>query len=292
MTTTPIDKMARDFEAKYGEDLRTLVLTELAGVRHDLELIRALVDSRQQSLGFLSVEAAKVQDDLIRKERGDRARHAREGVKPSGVVPAPGAVNALSLLAEWADLLAGVERSITTRLLRAGVCHVTTRPMPLETDDIDVQAELRYVRVVDLVHVITRGKYLRRVHADVVDLHTRVIKCIDGSQIKAMPFPCPWCGRDTLVADVSERVGEIVCGRDPATGDFSFCRCTDSYCPCQAAGNHRHTWWRDRRTVTSGDRGFRFDAESWAGLQTLRRSRAAQQIDHRPTTDPTTEDNE
>jgi hypothetical protein len=270
MTTDALDRFIADHAT--GDSLRILVLTELAGVRHDLDLVRALVDSRQPSLGFLTVEAAKVQDDLIRAERRDRARHAREGVKPSGVVPAPGSVNAFSLLAEWNDLLADVERSITTRLLRAGVCHVTTRPMALESDDVETAADLRYLRVVDLVSVLSRDRDLRRVHNDLTDLRARVQRCIDGNQLKALPDPCPWCGHMTLVADLAS--GEIRCGRDPHTGDYAACVCSDSYCPCKTTPiRHRHTWHRDHQP---------HKATSWQGLRSA--------ITHRPTQDPTTKD--
>jgi hypothetical protein len=246
------------------EDLRTLVLLELHTLHDDLRLVRPLIVTRQATLGFLSVEAAKVQDDLIRDERADRARHAREGIKVSGVVPAPGSINAFSLLAEWADLLADIERSTTARLQRAGVCHITSRPGMADSD-----AD-RYSRVVELVSVLSRDRYLRRVHADLVDLHARVTRCIDGNQVKAMPDPCPWCGLNTLVANLT--TGVITCDRDPSTGEHETCICSDSYCLCRTKPReHRHTWQRDDKA---------HKASSWEGLRRA--------INHRP--DPTEQD--
>lgn len=247
--THPVDDVLRDWEAKHGDDLRTLVLTEMAGIHDDVRFIHALVVTRQPGLGFLSVEAAKVQDDLIRAERRDRARHAREGVKPSGVVPAPGSVTAFSLLAEWSHLLADVEQSITTRLLRAGVCHVTTH----RAGDDD---NTRFIRVSELIRVTTRRRYLERLHTDLVDFHGRVTRCIDGNQIKAMPDPCPWCHRMTLIANLT--TGVIRCERDPHTGDYASCLCSDSYCQCKTTTKFRHEWRRDEKAHKS---------TSWQGLR-------------------------
>ena len=243
-------------------DLRTLVLAELHAIRVDLELVRPLIVTRQATLGFLSVEAAKVQDDLIRNERADRAQHARDGIKVSGQTPAPGSINAFSLLAEWDHLLGDIEHSTTARLQMAGVCHVASRPGRDDTD------EARYDRVVALLSVLDRDRYLRRVHSDLVDLHARVTRCIDGNQVKAMPDPCPWCGLQTLVANLT--LGVITCDRDPATGEHETCLCCDSYCLCKTKPReHRHTWQR-------ADKAHK--ASSWEGLRRA--------INHRP--DPTT----
>lgn len=245
-------------------DLRVLVLAELAAIRDQLRLVRPLVSTRQATLGFLSVEAAKVQDDLIREERRDRAQHARDGIKVSGVTPAPGSINAFSLLAEWEGLLADVERSVTTRLSRAGMCHVVSRPLTAADSE-----PAKYDRVVELVRVLNRDVYLRRVHADLVDLHARVVRCVDGNQVKAMPDPCPWCGLQTLVANLT--TGVITCDRDPHTGEHVACVCSDSYCPCSKKPvSHRHTWHRDQPAHKT---------TSWQGLRSA--------INHRP--DPTNE---
>lgn len=248
MTTDALDQHV----AKHGtgEDLRALVLTELAGIRNDLAFVRTyLIDTRQApTLPFLSVEAAKVQDDLARAERKDRYRNAIEGVKLSGATPVPGSVAALSLLAEWDTLLTDVERSTTTRLLRARVCLISSRP----ADDVD-----RYDRVVELVGVLNRDAYLRRIHSDLVELHAKVTRCIEGTQIKAMPDPCPWCGHQSLVANLT--TGVITCDRDPHTGEHEPCVCSDSYCLCKTKPRtHRHTWQR-------ADQAHK--GSSWEGLR-------------------------
>lgn len=260
MTTDALDQLVASHGT--GEDLRALVLAEFAGLRKDLGFVKAyLIDTREApTLPFLSVEAAKVQDDLIRSERRDRYRNAIEGVKLSGVTPAPGSVAALSLLAEWEDLLADVERSITTRLLRARVCLIASRPAGPDTE------AARYARVVELVNVLNRDVYLRRVHTDLVDLHARVTRCVEGNQVKAMPDPCPWCGHHTLVADLNR--GVITCDRDRHTGEHEPCVCTDSYCACKTKPRtHRHTWQRDDKA---------HKGSSWEGL---RRSITARNTD-------------
>lgn len=230
----------------------TLVVTELAGIRAQVPALRALIDTRQAGLGFLSVEAAKVQDDLMRQERRDRARHAQDGIKVTGVTPAPGSINAFSLLAEWTGLLSDVERFLVERLAFAGLCHIATRPTAHDLDDTH-----RYTRVLELLAGCRRTRYLHRLHADLVNLHERITRCIDGTQVKAMPDACPWCGHHTLVADLT--AGVITCGRDPHTGNHEPCVCSDTYCTCKTKPRaFRHTWRRDEKAHKH---------TSWQGLR-------------------------
>lgn len=228
-----------------------LVVAELAGIRADLPSLRQLVDTRQAGLGFLSVEAAKVQDDLIRQERRDRYAHARDRISVTGVTPAPGSINAFSLLAEWTALLTEAERFLVARLQAAGLCHLATRPGRHDLDDTT-----RYTRVLDLLAGCRRTSWLDRLHTDLVDLHGRITRCVDGTQVKAMPDPCPWCGHHTLVADLT--AGVITCSRDPHTGNHEPCVCSDSYCACKTTRAHRHTWRRDDKAHKT---------TSWQGLR-------------------------
>ena len=234
-----------------GNTSLTLVVTELAAIREQIPALRVLVDTRQAGLGFLSVEAAKVQDDLIRQERRDRARHAQDGIKVTGVTAAPGSINAFSLLAEWTSTLVEVERFLVQRLTSAGLCHLSTRPGAHDLDDTT-----RYTRVLALLAGCRRTRWLNRLHTDLVNLHDRVTRCIDGTQVKAMPDPCPWCGHMTLVADLT--AGVITCGRDPHTGNHEPCTCSDTYCACKTTARHRHQWRRDEKAHKH---------TSWQGLR-------------------------
>lgn len=234
-----------------GATALTLVLTELEAIRVQLPTLRSLVDTKQPGLGFLSVEAAKVQDDLLRQERRDRLDHARDGISVTGHTAAPGSINAFSLLAEWTALLVEIERFLAARLEAAGVCVLVAAPARADMDDTT-----RYMRVVRLLTGCRRDRWLGRLHSDLVDLHGRVTRAIDGNQVKAMPDPCPWCGHATLVADLT--AGVITCGRDPDTGIHEPCVCSDSYCACRTSGRHRHTWHRDHKA---------HKATSWQGLR-------------------------
>lgn len=258
---TPTRRHLANFEADVAEaraalttvPVIALIAAEMAAIRVELPALRALVDTHQAGLGFLSVEAAKVQDDLIRQERADRVQHARDRVTVTGITPAPGSINAISLLAEWSLLLYDADRFLTERLEAAGVCVITA---PRDVDAYALNDLLRYTRVLELLRGCRRSSWLRRFHADVVDLRTRITRCIDGNQVKAMPDPCPWCHLPTLVADLT--AGVITCSRDPHTGQYQPCICSDSYCACKTPGRSRHTWHRDHKAHKT---------TSWQGLR-------------------------
>ena len=249
----PVDAAFDELRARIGDasDLQALLLADLVAIDELIPVLRHLVDTRQAGLGFLSVEAGRVQDDLIRKERRDRVRHAQDRVTTTGVVPAPGSINAFSLLADWTFLLADIEQTVTRHLLRAGICHIRTRPTGTQPSDAD---RLRVAE--ELTRVTTRRPLLERLHRDATDLRDRIDRAIEGTQIKAMPDPCPWCHRHTLVADLT--AGVITFGRDPDTGNYEPCSCSDSYCACKTTGRHRHTWHRDEKAHKT---------TSWQGLR-------------------------
>ncbi|WP_426243731.1 hypothetical protein [Nocardioides sp. LHG3406-4] len=254
MSPNAVDAHLADYRARVGDasDLQALLLADLGAIHELIPVLRHLVDTRQAGLGFLSVEAAKVQDDLIRKERRDRVRHAQDRVTTTGVVPAPGSINAFSLLADWTFLLVDIEQTITRHLLHVGICHIKTRPSSTQPSDTE-----RLHVAEGLARVTTRRPLLERLHRDAADLHERIDRAIEGTQVKAMPDPCPWCGRHTLVADLT--AGVITCGRDPDTGEHETCLCSDSYCACKTSPRrHRHTWHRDQPGHKS---------TSWHGLR-------------------------
>lgn len=232
-------------------DLHVLIVAAIAHITTDLATVRQLLTAPQAGIGFLTVEAAKVQGDLIRAERRERHRMTKEGIVPTGEVPAPAAIAAYSLIAETDDLLNDIADRVTTRLARARVSSIHTRPLGHDATTAD-----RADRTALLVGHLTRLPTLRRFHTELEDLHTRITRYIEGAYLLGMPDPCPWCHRHTLVADLN--TGVITCGRDPDTGNHETCLCTDSYCPCHAAGRHRHTWHRDHRAHKT---------TSWQGLR-------------------------
>lgn len=223
-----------------ADDVTILVLTELARV-HDLTgPLRDLVSTRQAGVGFLTVEAAKAMDDMIRTEREDRYRHRIDGIKVVGNTPAPGSIAAFSLLAEWRRFLTDTENDTTKHLDGLGLREVATGP---DTDTA------RVVRVAGLLEATTHGPLLARVHRDLVDLAVRMVHCIDGNQLMAAPVACPWCGRDTLVIDLED--GTATCGRDRDTYRLEECLCTYSWCECTKTGA-RHVWYRSKDHQADG----------------------------------------
>lgn len=232
-------------------DALTLVLAELGHVQQQQPLLRTLLDTHQAGIGFLTVEAAKVQDDLLRTERHDRLAHARDGLTVPGHAPAPVSVSPLSLMGEWRDLLLDTHRFLSEHAARAGIVDA------FASDDATTDDELADALTTRLVVLgFKRTSYLNRLHRDLVSLGDRGARCIDGTQIKAMPDPCPWCGLNTLVADLTN--GVITCGTDAATGIRQWCICSDSYCPCHTNHRHRHTWVRDHKPHKT---------TSWQGLR-------------------------
>lgn len=223
-------------------DYAALVLAELARV-HDLTgPLRDLVTTRQAGIGFLTVEAAAAMDDLLRTEKADRYRHRVDGIKVLGNAPSPGSIAAFSLLAEWRRLLVDTENDTVKRLERA-TGLVGAAPTGRDSD-VD-----RFMRVAELLAATTHRPLLGRVHRDLVDLATRMTRCIDGNQLMAAPVNCPWCRRNTLVIDLE--AGTATCGRDRDTYRLEECLCTHSWCGCTTTGA-RHVWHRSKGHQADG----------------------------------------
>lgn len=219
-------------------DTAALVLAELARV-HDLTgPLRDLVTTRQTAVNYLSVEAAKAQDDLIRAEKAARYRTAVEGIKLVGHAPAPGAITPITLLVEWHDLLVAAENDAATRLSLVG-------PRPLGDTTRGDDPVARVQRVADLVALVTDRRYLERLHRDLVDLGERIDRCVDGPHLIAAPRNCPWCGRDSLVVDLKQMT--TTCSTDRASGRVESCVCSDPLCACKSLGL-RHVWYQARGT--------------------------------------------
>lgn len=233
-----------------------LVLAELARVHNLTGTIHALITTRQAGVGFLTVEAAHAMDDMIRTEKTDRYRHGVDGIKVAGNTPAPGSIAAFSLLAEWRQLLVDTENDTVKRGGLTG--------LRVAAPDLDDSDTARVVRVSGLVATTTHQPLLDRTHRDLVDLATRMSRCIDGNQLMAAPVRCPWCGRDTLVIDLGD--GTATCGKDRKTGRLETCLCTHSWCPCTTTGT-RHVWHRSKG----------HQADGWQTLASLTRDQREDQ---------------
>lgn len=231
-------------------DLRTLIAAALADLAETMPQVELTIDTRAGRPVFLSVEARKVLDDLARQERRDRVRHAHERIVPTGTTPMPGSPTAVSLAAEYSLLVALIYADLVRRATDAGAVIVGTWP----TDRV-APAEL-HPWITHLVGYYTNPRGLRGIHTDLETLATRARQHLEGKGSAAVPDPCPWCHRDTLVAHFSD--GIIRCERDPHTGRYETCLCSDSYCDCKTRRRHRHEWHRDQKSHKS---------TSWHGLR-------------------------
>lgn len=237
--------------------LRTLICAALADLADVMPQINLTVDTRNTRPAYLSVEARQVLDDLVRQERRDRVRLAREHhMTPPGATRMPGSTTAISLLAEYADLVQTIYADLARRAVDAGAILIGTWPTDHVTPD------QLHPWVTHLVGHYTNTRGLRAVHEDLEDLAGRARRHLEGKGAAKLPDPCPWCHRDTLIAHFSD--GVIRCERDPHTGHYETCICSDTYCPCRTRSRHRHEWHRDQKAHKN---------TSWHGLRRHQRNR-------------------
>lgn len=228
-----------------GEDLQVLISTALTDLVNVLPKLRELVGGHQRGLGFLTPDAAAVMDDLVRTERRDRLYHAQQGIKVTGESPAPGNLQAWTLLAEIDLTLGHLVRRITTQMSRAGICPYLPHRRTGEPDTGDLIRTLR-----QLTWYVTRNRLLELTFRDVEDLVARADRVLDGDDKARLDAPCPHCERNTLVAYFND--GVIRCDRDPKSGRFEDCVCPDPMCDCKSRPHYRHQWFRDLGTAPNG----------------------------------------
>jgi len=242
-----IDQAVAENQAKYGDhtDLHTLIDGTLRELDQLLPLAGALIDTRQRGAGFLTVEARRVMDDMVRTDRRDQLENLKAGIKPSGATPAPGSISAYSIREEAQRDVDDLAEWLNHRMRTAGICLVRDQSYAsIGYDDQHIG------RLADYVHATTNVGLLGEVHRTVEDITTRTRIVIDGRDAKALPDPCPFCGRHTLVMYASRPwekrgatgEGVIRCERDPKTFKYETCTCDDSYCHCKTASHQRHEW--------------------------------------------------
>lgn len=247
-------------------DLRILIAACLAQLHEQLPIVRTLVDSHQRGIGFLTVEGRKVMDDLIRSERRDHVKITTRTdpterqwlsttVRGSGPVPIPGSVAAYAVIDEVTRLAWRIIHDINRGLRdHGGICLIAHRP-----GDTDPTIQQLLDRVAMLLPGVTNTTILRGWHEQLEDVAARAARIIDGSNLHTHPRACPHCGLHTLVIHMDGASSDwfIECERDPHTGNYEPCVCTDSYCQCRTTGRHRHTWKYTER---------KHKGTSWDGL--------------------------
>lgn len=235
-----------------GETLRLLIVAALDELDLLVPLVSRLLDTRQVGLGFATVEALRMQDEMLRKERAARypGRHKRPVgqtfmrplsiINASGDRPAPGNLSAHAVLTDVHFVLGNLGRHIATRLREAGVCLVTG--LPTEPTLGEMTEALRR-----LVAVLANPSALDNVAREVERLVAQAKRVVDGDDKVKHPDACPHCGRQTLVVNLTR--GVIRCDEDPVTGQLEPCRCKDAYCSCRF-GQDRHEWHRQTTLKT------------------------------------------
>jgi hypothetical protein len=275
-------------------ELRVLIAACLAQLAESLPLVRALVDSHQRGIGFLTVEGRKVMDDLIRSERRDQIRITTEKdptrrqwlsptVRGSGPVPIPGSVAAYAVIDEVTRLAWRIIHDIHRKLddvtisgtrIFGPTCTaclhrscVEIRRRRWNTDEAPPLLDLLQTAGA-LIRVVTHIPTLRDIHNELEDVATRAKRIVDGSSLHTHPRACPHCNLHTLIIHMDGPATEwlIQCERDPHTGNYEPCTCSDSYCQCKTTGRHRHVWKYTER---------KHKGTSWDGL-----TRAQNHADH------------
>lgn len=226
------------------EELQVSISMAIGDLGVLASLVAALADTHVRGLGFLSHDALQTQGALVRKERRIRNSNARLGFpEPSGNVPVPGNVAALSLDAEIVFTLHHLARRIVRELRIAGVCTLVRVIAEPDTDEL-----LAYIR--QLVFAAPSPTLLGEVLEDLESLSARATTLVDGNDRVLLPADCPHCGRRTLVVYFND--GLIRCDRDPKSGHFHPCVCPDSYCRCkQKPVSFRHGWLRAQTTSST-----------------------------------------
>lgn len=252
------------------ETLRTVIGSGLAKLEELMPHVEQLILTHQRGIGFMTVEAKAMQDEMLRKERAARfpkitgplgtASFTRPTsvIAASGERPAPGNISAYSIRAEVAMRLGEVIHYLTRKLRDAGVCMVDGVPR-----------EPTFAQLVEtllsLSGVLANVRTLEWVSQEIEQLVSKATRLVDGDDKKQHPKPCPHCGRMTLVIYISQ--GKIVCEKDPETGQFETCICNDAnspYCPCRRNRAHRHEWSRQPATKRDRDWWHLKDAQALA----------------------------
>jgi len=216
------------------EQARVDLATTMRHLGDTITLLEALHDTRQRGQGFLTYDQAQARDRLLRAEKRIRAWNQANGFpEPLGDIPAPGSITALNHTTLIHMALRHHASRTARTLLRDGY---PTTPPPPDPSTMHLRDHLwtlaNQAEDLALLEGITR---------DLTELSDAAQIFIDGTDRVLLPAHCPHCDRRTLVANL--RDGTIRCDRDPKTGNFEPCVCSDPICDCKRdPRGHRHHW--------------------------------------------------
>lgn len=247
-TTAPIVDVT-DIQAEISA-----TLTDLAVL---VDLVAELLDTQQRGLGFLTPDARKAQDQMMRAERRARVDTKKRALglgfmrgTPStygtGHITGAGNPTALSVDADITFTLIHLSQRTVRALTRAGVCALHRLPGEPTTSD-----HIAHLRA--LAWTAPSIPLLASIQRDLERLVESATYVVDGND-RIQLGNCPHCGtktENTLV--VYFKTGIVRCDRDPRTGHYSPCVCGDPYCACKHKPvSHRHEWHRDRGAARNG----------------------------------------
>lgn len=245
------------------EELRTTISATLRDLTAEYDLVRLLIRTHQQRLGFLTAEGRAaiaqqvVADQMaaaVRRRKQEPVGHAwmrPDATRGPGVTQAPGDVASISAQVVTVRTLHDLVRDLTTALYSRGVCtlHQLAPEPPVE----DITDHLRSLSM-DLDDPAGLADTCRTL-TTLVDALRDVI---DGNDRTHLPAPCPHCDRDSLIVFWREKL--IRCDKSPKSRHYAPCTCSDPLCECkQRPVTYRHTWYLDRPPSA---------ANSWQSLAT------------------------
>lgn len=223
-------------------------------------LLDALVGTHQRGLGFLTYDGRLAQDAAVRAERRDRALSPDPGLN-TGSIPAPANIPAIEAdVVLWATL-ASRERKLRRVLVWYGIdptSHLFAQLHQLNDrywqavtplDDTDIASLIEHLRI--QVDLVDDTDLLDELSSDLDEAVEHAGPVIDGHDRVLLDAVCPHCHHRTLVVDFN--AGTIRCGRDPKTGRYTRCVCSDPLCACKVNPvSFRHTWHRSKGNAPDG----------------------------------------
>lgn len=265
--------------AELVDQLQTDVSKALSALDNVYPFVRALVNSHQEP--YVSYLLPEQLDDQNRAYRSDKYARALAASAGQGLAmnssETPGNLPAISAEAELMATLHASIKTLRSQLWRAHG-QETTRYYPDNRAPLRIRhgactlvrvgPKCRTCTALDLITPpepsfeqmlwiarslswdVTTTTTLHRVLRDLEAAHKTATDLVDGNArvLLADTYPgivCPHCNRATLAAFFRDDV--IRCDRDPDTGQWETCICTDPFCECKNRPvEFRHDWVRTK----------------------------------------------